>query len=682
VDPQLPASPPLPAAPVSLVRQVLAEAAGACFLLTFASLWRLKARRSTRRWLHRAWRSALAALPGPFHAEPIVRGLAWKLPRLDLEDAALILGRIYGTDTRTRQLDARESLRLTLKHGLLPHLVFKRVHAAGPVVVLEDVSYTMDLWREKVHALLGDLTRQGIPLERWYFDGDPRRVSEKPHGALAPFQWVVGRRPDSPILVLSTGAGLAPVFESPDRTWLQALKQCPRRVWVTPLGDSRLWPAELSQVPVHVWPMTRYGLTQAARELAGFETSRSVRARVLKEGLITLDDVERVKRLASLVPHPSIDLLELLRRRFTPDVPDAAVAHLFRESGSEGLRVLRLSDEELKRCVAAVRRETPTLETAVRQQILAVLRDSAPLSGSAAHLRWQMAVALQELSIAQLQSADTAAPLATLQTLGAGPLWEEVASALKLLPTVEGTAARTGGSATMRRTSRGGPPPDNGELGQWAPRPRAMPGVRELVPAIVATLVLCVAAWSLGVLPTQTLAHVQNAYTLGFPSGSGAVPRQLELSAVDTLSPPTVDLYRDGQLYRSGVTIPAGAPLAIELPAGGTGNYYQARATLPAQNLALSNLLWVPSTNLIVVLIDAQPWARVTIDGDGTHLEPGSTPFSISLAPGTYRVQLENGNLTPAREEMIQVAPGNQEFRFVMPGFDPNQTAADLVRGP
>ena len=103
----------------------------------------------------------------------------------------------------------------------------------------------------------------------------------------------------------------------------------------------------------------------------------------------------------------------------------------------------------------------------------------------------------------------------------------------------------------------------------------------------------------------------------------------------------------------------------------------------PAQeNLALSNLLWVPSANLIVVLIDAQPWARVTIDGDGTHLEPGATPFGISLAPGTYRVQLENGNLTPAREEMIQVAPGNQEFRFVMPGFDPNQTAADLVRSP
>src|SRR5262249_14261441 len=197
---QMPDPPALPTAPVRLVRPVVAAAGGVGFIVAMFSFWRLKAKRSTNRWLHRAWRSALAALPGPFHAEPVVRGLTWRLPRLDLEDAALILGRIYGTDARTRELDARESLRLTLKHGLLPHLVFKRVHAAGPLMVIEDVSYSMDLWRDKVHALLSDLTRQGIPIERWYFDGDPRRLSEKPHGTLASLQWAVGRRPDSPIL--------------------------------------------------------------------------------------------------------------------------------------------------------------------------------------------------------------------------------------------------------------------------------------------------------------------------------------------------------------------------------------------------------------------------------------------------------------------------------------------------
>jgi len=185
------------------------------------------------------------------------------------------------------------------------------------------------------------------------------------------------------------------------------------------------------------------------------------------------------------------------------------------------------------------------------------------------------------------------------------------------------------------------------------------------------------------VFPTVTLAHVEDAYRLVFVPGGSAATRRLELNIVDGSAPRTVDLYRDGQLYRPGLSAGApGQPLAIGLPADGASNYYQARATLPTRNLALSNAVWVPSVNLIVVLVDAQPWARVTIDGAGTHLEPGVTPFSLLLAPGAYRVQLENGNLTPPREDQIQVAPGNQEFRFVMPGFNADQTAADLVRRP
>ena len=683
VAPSLPPPPGLPVPPTLLVRAALAETAGVSLLCAFVLFWRLKARRSTHHWLRRAWRSALGSLPGPFQPELVVRDVTRRLPRLDLEDAAMILGRIYGTDARTRELDVRESLRLTLKHGLLPHLVYKRLHAAGPLVVVEDISQAMDPWRDKVRALLGDLARQGIPLERWYFDGDPRRLSEKPHGALAPLEYVVGRRPDSPILVLSTGEGLVPVLETLDTRWLQALRQCPRRTWVTPLTDPGLWPETLSSVPMHVWPMTRNGLTQAARELAGFATGTSVRARVLSEGRVTRDHVERLKRLASLVPHPTIELLESLRRRFAPDVPDSTTAYLFRESGSEGLRVLRLSEEEVKRCAEVVRRETPTLEAAVRKAVLAVLRDSTPVSGSAAHLRWQMAVALQEVSLAHVQKTDAAAPLAVLRSLGRGPLWEEVTSAVKLLPGAARIGVRRARASLVQLGTRSVPPPDNGELGRWTPKPRSLPGARELIPAGLSTLMLCVAAWSAGVFPTVTLAHVQDAYRLAFVPGGGGAARRLELNIADGSSPRTVDLYRDGQLYLPQIRVGAvGEPLAIPLPADGTGNYYQARATLPMRNLALSNAVWVPSVNLIVVLVDAQPWARVTIDGAGTHLEPGITPFSLLLAPGSYRVQLENGNLTPPRQDDIQVAPGNQEFRFVMPGFDADRTAADLVRSP
>src|SRR5262249_7449283 len=192
------------------------------------------------------------------------------------------------------------------------------------------------------------------------------------------------------------------------------------------------------------------------RELAGFETTRTIRTRVLSEGRVTGDDVERLKRLASLVPHPTIELLEMLRRRFTPDVPDAALVYLFRESGSEGLRVLRMSEQELTRCAAVTRRETPTLEGAVRQEIVSVLRDSAPTPGSVAHLRWQMAVALQELSISQIRNTDASVPVAVLHTLERGPLWQEVAAAVKLLPKMgetEASASPAGRFLAARRSA-------------------------------------------------------------------------------------------------------------------------------------------------------------------------------------------------------------------------------------
>lgn len=675
-----PAPPVLPRPPTSLVRGVVAQAGVACFLLAFAALWYSQTRRVTRGWLHSAWRSALAARPGPFHPTLVIRGVTWRLPRTQVEDAAVILGRIFGADIRAKDLDVAGSLRLTLRRGLLPQLVFARVRTARPIVVLEDVSHDMDLWREKVHALLGDLARQGIGLERWYFDGDPRRVSERPRGAPVPLATVIGRRPDSPVLIVGTGAGLVPVLEDPDTAWLKVVSERSRKAWVTPLVDSRFWPEALARVPVPVWPMTRLGLTQAARALAGFDAPASIRARVLAEGRVTHDEVERVKRLASLVPHPTIALLEYLRQRFAPDVPDAAIAHLLKEAGAEGLPVLRLSEQELARCIAAVREETPTLEAAVRREILAVLAGSAPPAGSAAHLRWRLAVAVQELSLAHLQGVDSAAPMADLQALRSGPIWEEVAAAVGRLPgpTTGEVASRATGA--LPGAARSGPPPDDGDLGRWMRKPRARPGVRELVPAIGTALVLCIGAWLLGAFPTRTFAHVPNAYRLTYLPGGTLTPPQLDLRVGDGAYPSTVDLYRDNQRLRAGLSIPSDGPLRITLPTDGAGSYYQARAALRERNLAVSNAVWAPPANLVVALIDAQPWARVTIDGGGTHLEPGATPVSVPLAPGTYRLRLENGGLTPSRDEEIVVSPGNQEFRFVMPGFDPAR-AAEAVLG-
>jgi hypothetical protein len=115
---------------------------------------------------------------------------------------------------------------------------------------------------------------------------------------------VMARRPDSPLLIIGTGAGLEAALADSDDAWLRSMKERTRKAWITPLVDARAWPESLQRVPVPVWPMTRLGLTGAARALAGFDVSPTVRARVLAEGRVTQDDIERVKRLASLVRIP------------------------------------------------------------------------------------------------------------------------------------------------------------------------------------------------------------------------------------------------------------------------------------------------------------------------------------------------------------------------------------------
>jgi hypothetical protein len=422
--------------------------------------------------------------------------------------------------------------------------------------------------------------------------------------------------------------------------------------------DARLWPEDIHDVPMSVWPMTRRGLAHAARELGGIATPPGARVRVLAEGHVTVDGIERVKRLATLVPHPSADLLELLRQRFAPDVPDAAIAYLAHEANAAGLRTIRLADDDVRRYAAEVRRESPRLEAAVRKQIVATLQESEPPRDSVAHLRWQLTLSLQELSLARLQNADASTAAERLRVLQHGPLWEEVRSALAL-----------GGAVAS------GPPPDDGRLAGWRRRPITLPGVREALGAAVAVAVVVGAGWLLAQFPTTTLAHVEDAYALT-AVGSGNA-QALEVRRLDAGSPQVVDIYQDDRVFRAGVTIPESGASTVSLE-GGEGYHYRARATLPRGNLATSPPVWIPAPGQIVILIDAHPWARVSIQGADTAIEGQVTPVRIAIAPGTYRVRLENGGITDPLEGQITVSPAQlgQRFSFPMPGFDPDAAAA------
>jgi len=675
-----PPPPALPDPPTRLERRIVAPIVGAVFLVCLAIFWALKTRQTTRKWLQETWTSALAALPGPFHFPLVLRDRPAALPRTDVEDAATILGRMFRPEAQTRELDVRRSVRLTLRRGLLPQLVFQPRRTARTILVFQDISQDMRIWRSKVDMFLGDLRRQGVSMERWYFDGDPRRVSDSPFRAGVRFDAAIRRRPESPVLVVSAGGGVESTRATGDDEWINALRAAPRKSWLTPVADVRLWPEAFGSLPIDVWPMTREGLARAARELAGIEGDprATLKSHIADAGRVTQDDVQRLKQLASVVPHPTTELLNMLRQRFAPDVSDAALLYVLSQSQGVSPPVVRLSDEEVTRCLETMRRDTPTLEAAVRRTVVRVLFDSQPVAGSAAHERWQLSVALQQIELAALDGSDPSSALEAVRRLGASPLWEEVRQATRRLPTNSALARRLDAALGSPRSGGGRPPDPSAVLDVH--QPWVWPGIREFVPAAVSALIVFGTGQVFQVFPARAVEHVRDAYKLMYVPRVPPARSELLLQASDASAvvPTTVDVFQDSRAFTTNVRLTAGTPTAIPLTSGDTGRYYQARATLPDRNLAVSNAVWVPSDSAVVVLIDALPWANVRLQSGSTIIGPEATPFSASLVPGQYRLTLDNGGVTPPLTQTIDVTTANRVFRFTMPGFDPARTATEL----
>ncbi len=405
---ELPGEPPagaIPDPPRPVDWSSVAWLAGAVGAVVLIPLWGRRVRDAARRWTTDAWELAQAALPGPYHARLVLKDLVTRLPRKDVEEAATLLARTFSHSTHGRRLDVVRTVRATLAAGLLPTLVFERSRLQESILVLHDVSQAMGSHAARVDGLLDDLRRQGVVFERWFFDGDVSRPSRRPHDVTIRLEELLRHRADDPVLIISTGLGLPALMESPDTGWLVALRRGTRRVWMTPIADPLLWPAALPRVGCPVVPMTRRGLVHAATILAGHaHAAAGVLARIATGSrAVTTTDVDRLKTLASLVPYPTLSLLELLRQRFAPDIPESGV--LFAAGGHAvvGEIPIRMPDEEIRRLAARVGAEAPSLEKDVRTYLLKVLHDSQPPAGSAAELRWQTSVAIHELQLARLR---------------------------------------------------------------------------------------------------------------------------------------------------------------------------------------------------------------------------------------------------------------------------------------
>src|SRR5262249_18216647 len=311
-------SPPPPPKVVPVIDWLrVAKGAALVFGLLMSALWAYDYRNLRTASARATWRRALESLPGPFGFRWNVSGYARWVSKQELEATAVALSRRFGDTVTTSNLDVSNTLRLTLRAGLRPHLVFQRARPTDTIVVAVDTYYEMRPWQGKIDELLAGLQKRGIHLERWTFDADARRPSG-PRG-LGPvaLESLARQRSLSPLLMISPGAGVAAALAEPDRSWVRQLERWKRRAWLNPIGDPDYWRAELARLPVHVRPMTGAGIRFLAGDLTA-DRPRGGAPALRARRRVRATDIERMKRLLSLVPYPSLALAELLPQRFLP----------------------------------------------------------------------------------------------------------------------------------------------------------------------------------------------------------------------------------------------------------------------------------------------------------------------------------------------------------------------------
>jgi hypothetical protein len=703
-----PALPPPPVIPNNAANSWLTALAA---LLSATLIWAARTRNAQYVSAIRAWQQALADLGGPSYYTALADVAPARQMRHALSDAATLLGRRFAETIESDELDVDLTLAETLRGGLRPALVFKTPPLPSPIVILRDIGPEMRAWVDKIDAFVNQLAKSGVVIEPWYFDEDAAFVSRTTHGRPVTLSSLANRHDGSALLVISTGAGVPSALADRRSGWIRILAEWPDRVWLTPISHPLYWRAELRRqdaLPLRVCPMTRQGVITAARVLTSGDIS-TARQRASDVRSITPDDVERVKRLVAMVPYPTIKLVEQLRQRFLPDVPEDVVLFLSERGRGRSSGMVRLDESEIRRLAAAMRRDAPARELEIRGFLKDILDRSRPEPGSAAYLRWELDTAIHDLHLAALAPQDHTPPTQTLQRLADGPLGEEVRTALGIAAAAsQGRAARAVRKLESRPVA---PPPlslDRIVSTRW-PWPR----VGELLAAGVGAAVVAAVLAQWHPFGGREVPHELNAYVLVWvpgDQGSGGALLAYKSANVAATIPNVADVYRKDEKGEGNVGSvkfdPGVSTIAFPVSRDMTGAQYQLRAALDEGNLAVSDSLYVPAQREVIapppppgtpvpVIVDIRPWARVRIRrSDGTYVNitgddpseqaPVYTPFSVMLLPGDYKFECDTEGLTRTQtfDVSVKLATAPQVVSLTMPGFDPDRVVDDLIRQP
>ncbi|HNN98232.1 MAG TPA: hypothetical protein PKI03_38470, partial [Pseudomonadota bacterium] len=417
--------------------------------LPFSGFWFWWSRRPRQKQARKEharafWSRAREQLDGPVLPHLRLPSIPPPLERVDLDDMATLLGR-SDDRTRTRQIDGEGTARATVARGNTPALVWRERRLARRLLILCDVCSDMRPWQRKTAALIDGLRRRGVPLTVRTFDGSADLLRADEDSAYERLAVTMRQNAGAALLILSTGRDARdPQRPGQLAMWISQLAaQFPLRVWLNPLSPRRLWRPELrkKRFPLRVLPMTSRGLCAAAYELAlGSERRLHIPdERVQPAREASEADVQRLEELLSLFPDAPLEVAEWLWQRFLPDIPDEVLALVLADSEDASWTHIHFSDEKLAQSLQRLRARdadkppAERIEERVRRELFRMLDTSAQamVRDSVGQLRLRLLAALQQIYLHG--DGDQAAALATLRSLLRGPIYSEVAEAIRLI---------------------------------------------------------------------------------------------------------------------------------------------------------------------------------------------------------------------------------------------------------
>lgn len=420
-------------------------------------------------------------VPGPYRYTPKIPAATRPvLATREIEDGAANL--TWQTEAPGAELDIRRTIDATAARAGMPAIVYRPPPAAPRYLVLEEANRP---WSFVYDELLRGLAREGVALDRYTFTGDPTWCTSLDGRERRPLRDLV----EHCDAILAIGDAAVDPTTPGEPEWVRTLRHVPRRLWIVPS------------------PRRSEGEAVLARDmLVGHGVATPLAA--LRPGADTRDPVAPpYPAVIDTAPASSLGFDALYTYLGDPAMrvlAALAVAGAPSVSGARWLseQVLPLSADTWLRLVALPWLSSGTWPASLRARLVAWLRASAPSDadradraasevlsasepppGSAAHLRWQLEVALRSAN-------PRAAARPLLQTALHREVELHTGPSRRFAPVVAalGTLCLVGGLswfALEHLPSHTPTPPDAAELIVAPPPPDTqVPDTRELVAII------------------------------------------------------------------------------------------------------------------------------------------------------------------------------------------------------